>query len=76
LFRSTGPQVALVDENGAAAFKDVWIASHDGNVVSLGSGPHAGDRVALNLSSQIVAGAQFTAKGSPNFVAAISALTK
>ena len=44
LFRSTGPQVAVVDENGVVAFKDVSIASDDGNVVSLGSGLHAGDR--------------------------------
>jgi hypothetical protein len=61
LLRSTGPQVAVVDENGLVAFKDVLIASDDGNVVSLGSGLHAGDRVALNLSSQIVAGVKITA---------------
>ena len=64
LFRSSGPQVAVVDENGAVAFRDVTIASDDGNVVSMGSGLHAGDRVALNLCSQIVAGAKVTAKGA------------
>jgi RND family efflux transporter MFP subunit len=76
LFRSTGPQVAVVDENGTVAFRDVSIASDDGNMVSLGSGLHVGDRVALNLSSQIVAGAKVTAKGAPNVVAATSTLTK
>jgi RND family efflux transporter MFP subunit len=76
LFRSTGPQVAVVDENGIVAFKDVSIASDDGNVVSLGSGLHAGDRVALNLSSQIVAGAKVAAQGLPNVVAATSTVTK
>jgi hypothetical protein len=76
LFRSTGPQVAVVDENGAVAFRDVSIASDDGNMVLLGSGLHAGDRVALNLSSQIVAGAKVRAKGPPNVVAATSTLTK
>ena len=76
LFRSTGPQVAVVDENGVVTFKDVSIASDDGNVVSLGSGLHAGDRVALNLSSQIVAGAKVTAQGPPNVVATTSAVTK
>ena len=58
------------------AFKDVSIASDDGNVVSLGSGLHAGDRVALNLSSQIVAGAKVRAQGLPNVVAATSPTTK
>jgi hypothetical protein len=58
------------------AFKDVSIASDDGNMVLLGSGLHAGDRVALNLSSQIVAGAKVRAKGPPNVVAATSTLTK
>jgi RND family efflux transporter MFP subunit len=76
LFRSSGPQVAVVDRNGVVAFRDVAIASDDGNVVSLASGLHVGDRVALNLSSQIVAGAKVTAKGPPNVVAATSALTK
>src|SRR5271168_2929049 len=76
LFRSTGPQVAVVDGNGAVAFRDVSIASDDGNMVSLGSGLHAGDRVALNLSSQIVAGAKVRAKEPPNVVAATSTLTK
>jgi len=76
LFRSTGPQVAVVDETGAVAFKDVSIASDDGNLVSLASGLQAGDRVALNLSSQIVAGAKVRAQGPPNVVAATSAVTK
>jgi RND family efflux transporter MFP subunit len=56
LFRSGGPQVAVIDANGAVAFRDVAIASDDGNVVTIGSGLAAGDRVALNLSSQIAAG--------------------
>jgi RND family efflux transporter MFP subunit len=56
LFRSGGPQVAVVDETGTIAFKDVTIASDDGNVVSVGSGLAVGDKVALNLSSQIAAG--------------------
>jgi hypothetical protein len=45
-------------------------------VVSLGSGLHAGDRVALNLSNQIVAGAKVTAQGPPNVVATTSTVTK
>ena len=64
LFRSSGPQVAVVDGNGAVAFKDVGIASDDGNVVSLGSGLSAGDRVALNLSSQIAPGTKVEGAGT------------
>jgi RND family efflux transporter MFP subunit len=76
LFRSTGPQVAVVGENGVVSFKDVVIASDDGNVVSLGSGLQAGDRVALNLSSQIVAGAKVEARSPASVVASTSAVTK
>ena len=58
LYRSGGPQVAVVDPAGAVSFRDVAIASDDGNVVSIGSGLSIGDKVALNLSSQIAAGAK------------------
>jgi RND family efflux transporter MFP subunit len=56
LYRSGGPQVAVVDETGAIAFRDVMIASDDGNVVAIDSDLAVGDKVALNLSSQIAAG--------------------
>jgi RND family efflux transporter MFP subunit len=56
LFRSGGPQVAVIDDKGAVAFRDVTIASDDGNVVTIGAGLSPGDKVALNLSSQIAAG--------------------
>jgi RND family efflux transporter MFP subunit len=56
LFRSSGPQVAIIDDKGAVAFRDVAISSDDGNVVNIGSGLEIGDKVALNLSSQIAAG--------------------
>src|ERR1700674_986735 len=58
LYRSAGPQVAVVDPAGAVSFRDITIASDDGNVVSIGSGLAIGDKVALNLSSQIAAGAK------------------
>jgi RND family efflux transporter MFP subunit len=56
LYRSSGPQVAVVDDAGVVDFKDVTIASDDGNVVGIDSGLAIGDKVALNLSSQIAAG--------------------
>jgi RND family efflux transporter MFP subunit len=56
LYRSSGPQVAVVDPAGVVDFKDVTIASDDGNVVGIDSGLAIGDKVALNLSSQIAAG--------------------
>ena len=61
LYRSGGPQVAVVEPSGAVAFKDVMIASDDGNMVSIGSGLSVGEKVALNLSSQIAAGAKVRA---------------
>jgi RND family efflux transporter MFP subunit len=76
LFRSTGPQVAVVDDSGAVSFKDVSIASDDGNLVALGSGLQPGDRVALNLSSQIVAGAKVVAQGPQSVVATTSTPAK
>jgi len=56
LFRSTGPQVALVDADNRVHFQPVTIARDDGNVVELGSGVQAGQRVVLNASSRLVEG--------------------
>ena len=56
LFRSEGPQVAVVDNKGAVSFKPVTIAGDDGNLVTIGSGLEVGQKVILNLSSQIAPG--------------------
>jgi hypothetical protein len=56
VFRSTGPEVARVDGSGLISFQHVTIARDDGNTVELQSGVAAGDRLALNVSSQIVEG--------------------
>jgi RND family efflux transporter MFP subunit len=70
IFRSGGPQVARVDGSGRINFQSVSIARDDGNVVELGSGVAAGDRLALNVSSQIVDGDRVQANlldaGSPH----------
>jgi RND family efflux transporter MFP subunit len=53
VFRSSGPQVAVVDAGGRVGFRKVTIARDNGNSVSLSSGVEPGDRVVLNISSQI-----------------------
>jgi RND family efflux transporter MFP subunit len=60
LFRSAGPQVAVVDDDGTVKFRDVTIAQDNGDVVDIGSGLTADDRVALNISSQIADGDHVT----------------
>ncbi len=72
LFRASGPQVAVIDENGIVQIKDVTIARDDGHVVQIGSGLAVGDKVALNLSSQIMAGQKVRIKEKPNNLAASS----
>ena len=56
IFRANGTQVALVDANGKVQFKDIEIARDNGSLVELSSGVRAGDRLVLNISSQIAAG--------------------
>jgi len=56
IFRSNATQVALVDARGNVQFKDVEIARDNGSLVELSSGVLAGDRLVLNISSQIAAG--------------------
>lgn len=55
-FRTGGAQVARVDKSDRVSFQHVTIARDDGNVVELGSGVSAGDRLALNVSSQVLEG--------------------
>jgi hypothetical protein len=55
LFRTQGPQVAVI-EDGVIDLKDVTIGRDNGNVIEISSGLKEGAKVALNLSSQIVAG--------------------
>jgi len=56
LFRASGPQVARVDSSGHISFHNVTIGRDDGSVVELSSGISPGERVALNVSSQIADG--------------------
>ena len=56
IFRASGPQVAVVDPAGHISFRSVTIGRDDGSVVELAAGVAAGDRVALNVSSQLEQG--------------------
>jgi RND family efflux transporter MFP subunit len=71
LYRSGGPQVAVVEPSGAVSFRDVAIASDDGNMVSIGSGLAVGEKVALNLSSQIAEGAKVRANSDDSKSASV-----
>ena len=75
LFRAKGPQVARVGADDRLSFQNVSIARDDGGMVELGSGVAPGDRLALNLSSQIADGEHVTAReldahGTPAVAAA------
>jgi len=56
IFRSSGTQVAEVDDAGKVQFRDVVIARDNGSLVELSSGVKPGDRLVLNISSQIATG--------------------
>jgi RND family efflux transporter MFP subunit len=56
IFRASGTQVAQVDASGKIQFNDVLIARDNGSLVELASGVKPGDRLVLNISSQIASG--------------------
>ncbi len=56
VFRSGGPEVGLVGADNRMVFRSVTIMRDNGDIVELGSGVAAGDRVALNVSNQIMDG--------------------
>jgi RND family efflux transporter MFP subunit len=56
IFRTGGPQVAIVGESNKVHFHKVSIARDNGDIVEISSGVSSGDRVILNVSSQIYEG--------------------
>src|ERR1700720_846224 len=56
IFRASGTQVAQVDAGGKIRFKNVAIARDNGSLVKLASGVQPGDKLVLNISSQIADG--------------------
>jgi len=62
LFRSGGPQVAVIQPDSTIKFKDVRIGRDNGNTVEIESGLADGDRVALNINNQIEDGSKVIVK--------------
>jgi RND family efflux transporter MFP subunit len=56
LFRSAGPQVAVVGADCCVHLRSVEISRDDGAAVLLSSGVSSGERVVLNLSSEVTEG--------------------
>ena len=69
LFRTGGPQVAVVQPDNTVKFRDVRIGRDNGNSVDIASGLSAGDRVVLNINNQIPDGSKVTVRDN-NKVAA------
>jgi multidrug efflux pump subunit AcrA (membrane-fusion protein) len=65
VFRSKGPQVAVVGTDGRISFRSVTIVTDDGEFVDLGSGLKPGEDVALNISNQIATGDKVAISNSP-----------
>jgi RND family efflux transporter MFP subunit len=61
IFRATGTEVARVDNGGKVNFETVTIARDKGSLVELSAGVKPGDRLVLNISSQIAAGQRVAA---------------
>jgi RND family efflux transporter MFP subunit len=60
IFRAQGAQVAVVDPAGKVRYNDAVIARDNGTLVELASGAQPGDRLVLNISSQIQPGEAVT----------------
>jgi RND family efflux transporter MFP subunit len=71
IFRPGVTQVAKVDAAGRISFVEVVIARDNGNQVELASGVNPGDKLVLNISSQIAAGQVVAANAAES--AAVSA---
>lgn len=56
MFRSGGPQVAVVGPDNVLHVRDVTIARDNGATVELGAGVRDGEKVVLNMSSRIADG--------------------
>ena len=62
LFRTGGPQVAVVQPDSTVKFRDVQIGRDNGNSIDIAAGLSEGDRVVLNINNQIPDGSKVTVK--------------
>jgi RND family efflux transporter MFP subunit len=65
IFRSSGTEVARVEDSGKIDFETVTIGRDDGSLVELTSGVRPGERLVLNISSQIAAGQTVAVNAPP-----------
>lgn len=70
MFRTGGPEVAVVGDDGLVRFHHIEIARDDGNVVEIASGVAPGDRIALNISNQIADGEKVAVTEQPGLTSA------
>lgn len=56
IFRTSGPEVAVIDQNHQVQFRKVTIARDNGSTLEISNGLNKGDQVALNLSTQVIGG--------------------
>ena len=71
------PQVAIIDDKNVVEFRDVKIGVDDGDVVQIEAGLKEGDKVALNLSSQIASGMKVdAARTQPSAFGKVNAFAK
>ena len=62
VFKTGGPQVAVIRSNNTVKFIDVQIGRDNGNTVDIAAGLSGGERVALNINNQIRDGSGVTVK--------------
>jgi hypothetical protein len=72
VFRANGAQVARVGPDNKVSFQSVRITRDNGSMVELASGAGPGDRLVLNISSQIAAGETVTVTPNAGVTAAVA----
>ncbi|MGH6980503.1 MAG: efflux RND transporter periplasmic adaptor subunit, partial [Stellaceae bacterium] len=70
IFRTEGPRVAVVGSNGRVHFQPVTIARDNGNLIEIGSGIAAGDRIVLNIGNEVVDGEKVAVTEQPGLASA------
>ncbi len=72
-FRAAGPQVAVVSADGSVHLHNVTIARDDGSTVLLASGVLSGEKVVLNLSTQVTEGRKVVVTEGSDMASSVAA---